>query len=212
MSTTLKHLRAPDYRNVPWKNGGGSTTEIAVSPAGATVAGSFDWRISMARVLGSGPFSPFPGVERVIVQLSGEPMCLEHGDYASHELSRLTPYRFPGEWPTVGRLAGGEARDFNVMTRRGAASASVEGLRLGAAATADRTVDTEIALVFAVSGRMTVAVREGRSGETEAAELAAGETALIERSSSQAAPQLTLTSADATELLLVRIRLRSQDG
>ncbi|WP_431460998.1 HutD family protein, partial [Klebsiella pneumoniae] len=31
----MRILRAADYRSMPWKNGGGVTTEIAVSPAGA---------------------------------------------------------------------------------------------------------------------------------------------------------------------------------
>ncbi|TIV74879.1 MAG: HutD family protein, partial [Mesorhizobium sp.] len=31
----MRILRAADYRVMPWKNGGGTTTEIAVSPDGA---------------------------------------------------------------------------------------------------------------------------------------------------------------------------------
>jgi environmental stress-induced protein Ves len=47
---------------MPWKNGGGETTEIAVFPDGAGLS-DFDWRVSMARVDGDGPFSSFPGIE-----------------------------------------------------------------------------------------------------------------------------------------------------
>jgi environmental stress-induced protein Ves len=45
----VKVVRASDCRTTAWKNGGGSTTEIAVQPAGASLD-DFDWRVSMARV------------------------------------------------------------------------------------------------------------------------------------------------------------------
>ena len=40
---------------VPWKNGGGSTREIACGPAGAGMDG-FDWRASIATIAAPGPF------------------------------------------------------------------------------------------------------------------------------------------------------------
>ena len=64
----MRILRAPDYRVMPWKNGGGTTTEVAVSPEGAGLD-HFDWRISMARVEQDGPFSTFPGIDRTLQQV-----------------------------------------------------------------------------------------------------------------------------------------------
>jgi environmental stress-induced protein Ves len=58
-----------DYARMPWKNGGGQTTEIAVS-AGASLA-DFDWRVSIAEINADGPFSAFAGVDRTLVLLSG---------------------------------------------------------------------------------------------------------------------------------------------
>ncbi|WP_171524369.1 HutD family protein, partial [Acinetobacter baumannii] len=46
-------IRSRDYRRMPWKNGGGETTEIIVQPTGASLD-DFDWRFSMARVGSSG--------------------------------------------------------------------------------------------------------------------------------------------------------------
>jgi len=37
---------------VPWKNGGGSTTEIAIGPPAAGFEG-FDWRVSIASIAAS---------------------------------------------------------------------------------------------------------------------------------------------------------------
>jgi environmental stress-induced protein Ves len=58
----MRILRAENYRRMQWKNGGGETAEIAVSPDSAGLD-DFDWRISMATGQASGgPFSmPFPG-------------------------------------------------------------------------------------------------------------------------------------------------------
>ena len=50
---------------VPWKNGGGSTTQIAVFPPDAGFE-DFDWRISLATIAEDGAFSEFPGVERTL--------------------------------------------------------------------------------------------------------------------------------------------------
>ena len=39
----MRILRGADYKRMPWKNGGGETVEIAVSPEGAALS-DFDWR------------------------------------------------------------------------------------------------------------------------------------------------------------------------
>ena len=52
---------------MPWKNGGGVTSELARSPQ----ADEFDWRLSVAEVATDGPFSQFPGIDRLLVLLSG---------------------------------------------------------------------------------------------------------------------------------------------
>ena len=59
-----------DLVRVPWKNGGGTTAEVAVHPPGAGLD-DFDWRISMADVAVDGPFSRFPGVDRTLVLAEG---------------------------------------------------------------------------------------------------------------------------------------------
>ncbi|MBZ9844562.1 HutD family protein [Mesorhizobium sp. CA5] len=115
----MKILRAADYRVMPWKNGGGTTTEIAVSPDGAGLE-DFDWRVSMARVETSGPFSSFAGIDRTLSVLEGEGIIL---DIAGQAPARLTtasaPLAFPGDVPTGAALIGGPITDLNVMTRRG---------------------------------------------------------------------------------------------
>src|SRR4051812_9694313 len=101
---------------MPWKNGLGATTELAVYPAGADLDG-FTWRLSIADLGASGPFSTFAGYDRILVQIEGAPMTLSHEGRGEHRLRLLTPYRFAGELVTHGALEAPPVRDFNVMVR-----------------------------------------------------------------------------------------------
>lgn len=112
-------LRAADRSLTPWKNGGGVTTEIAVDPPGAGFA-DFGWRVSTAVVASDGPFSLFPGVDRVLGVLDGDGLILEIEGEPPVRLAPDDPaHAFPGDRPTFGRLAGGPVVDLNFMLRRG---------------------------------------------------------------------------------------------
>ena len=111
-------LRSVDYVARPWKNGGGTTRDIAVSPSGASLD-TFDWRLSLAQVDRDGPFSRFDNVDRTLVLLSGA-MTLHERDRRI-DLVRNEPFAFEGERVIEATVAG-STLDFNVMTRRGRAS------------------------------------------------------------------------------------------
>ncbi|WP_271579161.1 HutD/Ves family protein [Bradyrhizobium sp. CCBAU 11361] len=116
----MKIVRTTECRTSPWKKGGGSTTEIAISPPSASLD-AFDWRISTARVASDGPFSEFPGVDRTLAVLEGDGLSLTIGDSAPIVLDRnAEPVNFPGDTRAAARLHAGEIRDLNVMTLRGA--------------------------------------------------------------------------------------------
>jgi environmental stress-induced protein Ves len=122
----MRVLRRADFRTMPWKNGGGETTEILVSPNGATMD-NFDWRVSMARVGSDGPFSLFPGIERSLTLLEGVGMTLHIERRGAFHLTPVSrPLNFPGDVTTVGELTEGPILDLNVMTRRGVCRADVE--------------------------------------------------------------------------------------
>jgi environmental stress-induced protein Ves len=100
----------------PWKNGGGSTTEIAVVPPDAGFE-DFDWRVSLATIAADGPFSVFPGVERTLALLEGHGLTLEI-DGEPTLVSRAEPVvAFDGESEVRAKLHRGPTTDFNVMTR-----------------------------------------------------------------------------------------------
>lgn len=114
----------------PWKNGGGVTREIACWPQGAGM-NDFLWRLSIATVAASGPFSAFPGIDRVITLLDGPGVQLTSDDGAiAHRLDQpLAPFAFPGEASIHGAVLGEASSDFNVMTRRADIRAQVDVLR-----------------------------------------------------------------------------------
>ena len=112
---TQRTIHARDYRTMPWKNGGGLTREIAKDESSDPPA----WRISIATIDRSGPFSHFTGYDRTMVPLSGVPFELhfrDHDTIVMRELYHSVSFR--GEWETECRLLAGPAEDLNVMTLR----------------------------------------------------------------------------------------------
>ena len=101
----------------PWKNGGGSTTQIAVWPPGAGLD-DFDWRISVAAITAGGPFSRFAGIERSLLLLEGAAVRLSIDGAPAIVLDAHYPLlRFAGEAEVMAHVSGATL-DFNVMTRR----------------------------------------------------------------------------------------------
>ena len=126
----LRLLPVSGHRRMPWKNGGGITTEIAISPEGASLD-SFDWRISLADVESDGAFSLFADCERTLGVLQGEGLDLDFGKGRVERLDQHSPpFRFAADVPVTGRLHMGPIRDLNVMTRRGKAQHTVKRLVL----------------------------------------------------------------------------------
>jgi uncharacterized protein len=115
----MRIIPADLYRRMPWKNGGGETTEIAIAPAGASL-NDFNWRISMARIDSAGPFSTFPAVDRTLSVIAGEGLDLTFADGRVAHLDRdSAPFVFAADAPVEATLVGGPIKDLNVMTRRG---------------------------------------------------------------------------------------------
>ena len=113
----LQHFAIDTLLPRPWRNGGGSTREIACWPPGAGLD-DFDWRVSIASVAASGPFSVFAGVDRTIMLLAGEGLRLQ-APGLDHRLNTLhAPFAFSGDVALNYTLLGGESTDLNAMSRR----------------------------------------------------------------------------------------------
>jgi uncharacterized protein len=146
-------LRSAQHRRMPWKNGGGETLEVAIFPAGASVD-NFSWRVSMARVDASGPFSLFSGTDRILSVLEGEMNLIVAGRPPVRLSPTSAPHEFSGDTPAHAEVLS-TVTDLNVMIRRSEFSAQVRKLQQ--------------AKVVAGSGETFVLVRSN-------AQLASGET------------------------------------
>ena len=94
----------------PWNNGGGVTREVA---SDRNEKGMI-WRLSFAEVERPGPFSPFPGLARVLTVISGAGLVLRSDD---DELTAApgAPVRFSGDLPIDCVVIDGPVRDFNLI-------------------------------------------------------------------------------------------------
>lgn len=146
----MRVIRAAECKKMPWKNGGGETTEIAVSPEGALVE-NFDWRLSMATVASSGPFSLFAGIDRTLAVLDGDGFSLTVDGMGTTALTAgSAPLPFPGDAPAGADLIGGTVTDLNIMTRRGRIAHTMQRVELDG--TLELSVSTSGLLVFCHAG------------------------------------------------------------
>jgi len=144
-------LRSASYRQMPWKNGGGTTTEIAVFPQSA-MEGEFDWRVSMAVINEDGWFSEFLQIDRVLGILEGKGVYLSISGAENVEIaSDVAPFGFPADAPTYARLIDGPVIDLNVMTRRDRFTCNVARLKSAVPMTWDLTAHTTLFLAYSAS-------------------------------------------------------------
>jgi environmental stress-induced protein Ves len=64
----MQIIRKSSFRASPWNNGGGMTHEVIRVPLGTD---AFRWRVSVAQIDVSGPFSDFADYHRKMVLLRG---------------------------------------------------------------------------------------------------------------------------------------------
>lgn len=121
MNATVK--RPADFTERPWKNGLGVTREIYIHPKGATVEkGDFLWRLSSADVTEGGPFSLYPGCDRILYLLAGDGLDLEVRGMNISLTAPFSSVRFRGEDEVMCSLPGGPCTDLNIISSREAVS------------------------------------------------------------------------------------------
>lgn len=142
------------------------------------------WRISIATIERSGPFSDFRGYERTIVALEGDVRLTIDGTPV--DLKPFEPFDFRGE-SNVECTVSAVAHDFNVMTLRSEYAHDVDIVRAPARFVVD---DDEIVFAYAMTGSARVA----------GGDIASGETAYLDGIES-----FDVTPADGGAVCLVRI-------
>lgn len=148
-------LRSTERVPQPWKNGGGSTTDIVIEPEGSTISG-FDWRVSIATIDADSEFSRYPGVFRALVPLTDRGLTLRTST-GEHHVNQFEIITFAGEDPveTVGVTT--RSRDLNLMVRRDAGVGTIIVQRL--VGRGSYSADDGVLLIVALEG--TVATIDG---------------------------------------------------
>ncbi len=148
-----KLIPAESLPSMPWKNGGGTTREVLKFPASATID-TFEWRISLAAVTTSGPFSLFPDIDRTMIVTDGQGIELNDGQERIALRRSDEPFSLSGESPYRASLIDGPIADLNVMTRRARFSHSVRRHR-AAGTSIDRG---NFRVIVALSERLICAI------------------------------------------------------
>jgi hypothetical protein len=157
--TGIKIIRRSSFKAIPWKNGGGITHEaIRVPPTGD----AFLWRVSVAQIDTSGPFSDFAGYDRKMVLLRGLGMVLEFGSGQRCELRSIGDWlEFDGAMSARCELLEGPCVDFNLMVSQSLHSAArIERLQQPVKVAANHG---ETTLIFAIQDPLSL---DGGAGDS----------------------------------------------
>src|SRR5262249_51880205 len=167
--TRMIILRASGYRTVPWKNGGGMTQEIVREPPEPT---QFDWRLSLATIDASGPFSAFDGYHRTLVLVSGAGVELDFGQHGRSRLSVAGQMiTFDGGWPASCTLLGGRGTDLNLIVSRERVRSTSDSLLLTHTQLI-QTTQWPHTLVCCISGAICLTNTAGRTEELRSVDVA----------------------------------------
>lgn len=154
-------VRKSSFKATPWKNGGGTTHEALRVPAQGD---AFRWRISVADVEASGPFSDFSGYRRSMTLLRGAGFRLQFADGTQTVLNEVGALaQFDGALATHCELLEGPCTDLNLIV-----STTVSDLQVHVPVVKQplelHSQAAETLVVFAVSGTIGV---QGPGGHTE---------------------------------------------
>ncbi|HLZ96658.1 MAG TPA: HutD family protein [Steroidobacteraceae bacterium] len=165
----MQIIRRSSLAPVPWKNGGGITHEMIRMPA---TGDPFLWRVSIAQIDASGPFSNFTGYSRHMVLLRGSGLRLRFPAGPDRQLLETGDMtEFDGAVATQCELLDGPCTDLNLMI-----SASVTCAR----AWVERLLERRplrpsfqgTVLAFAISGIVSVDLERRESTRLQAWDLA----------------------------------------
>jgi environmental stress-induced protein Ves len=174
----MQIIRKSSFTAVPWKNGGGITHEAIRVPA---TGSAFRWRVSVAQIDVSGPFSNFAGYHRRMVLLRGNGVRLTFDGSRQKDLRAVGDQaEFAGAVATSCELLDGPCTDLNLMVSDSVAgfSAGAESLREARALQSTQ----ETLLIFPITGPVSLEYQTGESttlNEWDLAVLTAGDAAVL---------------------------------
>jgi environmental stress-induced protein Ves len=164
----MQIIRKTSFTPAPWKNGGGITHEAMRVPDGGD---SFRWRVSVAHIDASGPFSEFAAHNRKMVLLQGAGLELRFGDGAHKTLRKVGDLvEFDGALAAHCELLKGPCVDLNLMVSKAdVVAVRVERFIESLAVSAPRN---ETTLIFPIDRKITLQITGGKTAALEPWDLA----------------------------------------
>lgn len=200
----IQILRSSERVTTPWKNGGGTTTEIAIEPSNASLAeNNFLWRLSSAELKNAGSFSLFPSYNRYLTLIEGKECILhinEKEEFACLHKGEI--FHFSGDSRVVCELPAGHCKDVGLIYQKDKVNA---GMNLISINTKPRsfTMKSEAAIFFLISGDVQASIYPGEYKYTlhkyDAVHL---------KQQSEGAEQLILLEPKTDHVELVAVELR----
>ncbi len=109
----VKLTKYSEMIKLPWKNGLGLSSEIAIHPATAKFpADDFHWRLSCAEVSSANTFSEFSGFDRILTVWKGNGLFIN-----GIKASPLVPFYFSGNGIASCKLINSEVIDLGLIYR-----------------------------------------------------------------------------------------------
>lgn len=155
MRATL--LMPSGFTRSPWKNGGGTTIDIAEANRPGHAPGDWAgllWRFGRTAILAPGPFSDLAGCDRAQVVVRGEGLVLDLPDGEIDVRTPWSPVRFRGEDRITSRLEAGPVEVVNLIADR--AQCDIELMVMGASSQRNCRRGTHI--LYAAGGLASVAI------------------------------------------------------
>ncbi len=159
----LTIIRRASFTASPWKNGGGITHEAIRVPAAGD---PFRWRVSVAHIDASGPFSEFAAHDRKMVLLQGAGVELRFADGVTKTLREVGQLiEFDGAVAAQCELLDGPCVDLNLMILKSVrAAVRVERVAepVGVSAAPDETTlvfPIDCAVTMEINGRQIVTLQ-----------------------------------------------------
>ena len=120
---------------------------------------AFEWRVSIAHIEASGPFSDFAGYDRKMVLLKGEGVELDFADGSRSSLRCVGDLtEFDGALPVQCTLRGGPCVDLNLMVAKGrVAKVGVQRLTAAQEITAGAS-SSESTLILGIDDALAVTI------------------------------------------------------
>ncbi|QDK38417.1 HutD family protein [Bdellovibrio sp. NC01] len=158
----LELISQNTYQVMPWKNGQGTTSQIAIEPPGTAFPdGDYLWRLSSAIVKADNSFSQFPGYNRLLSVWQGQGLRINHQD-----LLKSAILAFHGEEPIHAELIQGDVMDIGIIFKRGRVQADMKVLTVLPNQTQSIPLEQKIHFLFCAEGSFKAEAHTIAHGDT----------------------------------------------